>query len=188
MPTDQSDQSMQLQANMNHSPNSRDLLIAFALEFVQAAKQIPGVIRIALFGSLVTAKEDPKDADLLIAVTDDADLSPLAKAARRLQGRAQSLNRGGEVFLTDYHGKYLGRICPWRNCGPGFRVSCDSLNCGERLYLHDDLRAIRLHESLIEAPPIEIWPKYFARVEVSSDLERAILEELDLPSNQALPN
>jgi hypothetical protein len=71
-------------------------------------------------------------------VTEDADLAPLARLGRRLQGRAQTLNRGGEVFLADPKGKYLGRICPWKNCGPGIRLSCDALHCGRRHYLHDD--------------------------------------------------
>ena len=155
---------------------------------MQVARHIPGVTRIALFGSLATDKKDPKDVDLLVAITDDADLSPLAKAARKLQGRAQSLNRGGEVFLTDSHSKYLGRICPWKNCGPGYRVSCDALYCGRRPYLHDDLDAIQLNETLIETPPIEIWPRYLERVKVPSDLKRAIIKENIIPGDQALPN
>ena len=172
---------------MNLTSASRDSLISYALEFVQVAKLIPGLTRIALFGSLATDKEDPKDVDLLVAIADDVDLSTLAKAARRLQGRAQSLNRGGEVFLTDSHGKYLGRICPWKNCGPGYRVSCDALNCGRRPYLHDDLDAIQLNETLIESPSIEIWPRYLERVDVPSDLKRAIIEGNIIPNDQALP-
>ena len=172
-------------ANINRTTASRDSLISFALEFVQVAKNIPAVTRIALFGSLAADKEDPKDVDLLVAIADDADLSPLAKAARRLQGRAQSLNRGGEVFLTDSHGKYLGRICQWKNCGPGYRVSCDALNCGQRPHLHDDLGAIQLSETLIETPPIEIWPRYFERVKVPSDLKHAINKEINIPGDQA---
>jgi predicted nucleotidyltransferase len=33
---------------------------------------------IALIGSIVTAKPTPKDIDLLVTVTDDADLTSLA--------------------------------------------------------------------------------------------------------------
>jgi predicted nucleotidyltransferase len=175
-------------ANINRITAYRESLISFALEFVNVARYIPGVTRIALFGSLATDKEDPKDVDLLVAVTDDADLSPLAKAARRLQGRAQSLNRGGEVFLTDTHGKYLGRICPWKNCGPGYRVSCDAHNCGRRPYLHDDLGVFQLNETLIETPPIDIWPRYIERVKVPGDLKRAIIKEINITGNQTLPN
>jgi predicted nucleotidyltransferase len=172
---------------MNRTDTSRASLISYALEFIRFTVQLPGVTRIALFGSLTTDKVDPKDADILVAVTDDADLAPLAKAARRLQGRAQSLNRGGEVFLIDCHGTYLGRICPWRNCGPGYRLSCDALHCGRRPYLHDDLDAIQLSKTLIEAPPIDIWPKYIERVRVPRDLKQAMDTEMNIGSNRALP-
>ena len=57
----------------------RARLIAEVLAFVRAAQQLPGVSRIALIGSLTTNKADPKDADLLVTVTDDTDLEPLAR-------------------------------------------------------------------------------------------------------------
>jgi len=81
---------------------------------VRAASRLPGVLRIALIGSLTTDEPDPKDADLLVTVADDADLAPLATLGRKLQGHAQSFNRGGEVFLADPRGNYLGRTCPWK--------------------------------------------------------------------------
>ena len=59
-----------------------------------AARQISGVRRIAVLGSIVTTKPDPKDIDVLVVVADDADLTPLATSSRRLQGHAQSFNRG----------------------------------------------------------------------------------------------
>ena len=52
---------------------------------------------------------------------------------------AQSQN-GGDIFLAGPKGNYLGRTCHWKNCGPGIRMSCDALHCGQRHYLHDDLR------------------------------------------------
>lgn len=79
----------------------RTHLIAEVLSFVLAASQLPGMTRIALIGSLTTRKADPKDADLLVTVTDDAHLAPLAQPGRKLQGRAMALGRGGEVFLVD---------------------------------------------------------------------------------------
>ena len=91
----------------------RERLIVEVLAFVRAARRLPGVTRIALIGSLATNKPDPKDADLLVTVADDMDLAPLAALGRRLQGRAQGLNRGGEVFLADPRGAYLGRTCSW---------------------------------------------------------------------------
>lgn len=69
--------------------------------FVASVRQMAGVRRIALLGSIVTTKPDPKDIDVLVVVADDADLAPLATCARRLQGRAQSFNRGADVLPPD---------------------------------------------------------------------------------------
>src|SRR5436305_8201670 len=114
------------------NPSVRAFLIAEVLAFVRAARQVSGVTRIALIGSLTTEKPEPKDADVLVTVTDDADLAALARLGRRLQGRAQSLNKGGDVFLSDPEGNYLGRTCHWRDCRPGIRLACDALHCGRR--------------------------------------------------------
>jgi hypothetical protein len=105
------------------------------------------------------------------------DLAPLAKAARQLNGRAMQTgqSRAGDVFLADVNGKYLGRACLWKECGPGIRQSCDALHCGQRHYLHDDLRAITLDTAVIQAPPIELWPAIVARVEVPADVEEILL-------------
>lgn len=157
------------------SPTAREQLLAEALVFVQAASRLCGVTRIALIGSLTTEEPDPKDADLLVTVTDDMDLAPLAKLGRKLQGHALSFGRGGEVFLADPRGNYLGRTCPWKRCGPGIRVSCDALHCGCRPYLHDDLETICLDETLILAPPIELWPQIVTRVPVPQDVEQDLM-------------
>jgi predicted nucleotidyltransferase len=58
---------------------------------VRAAKRLPGITRIALIGSLTTNKANPKDADLLLSVTDDTDLTSLARLTRKLQGHAQTI-------------------------------------------------------------------------------------------------
>ncbi len=130
--------------------------------------------RIALIGSLTTDEPDPKDANLLVMVSDEMDLDPLATLGRRLAGHAQQFNRGGDVFLSDPRGDYLGRTCPWRSCGPGIRQRCDAMHCGQRHYLHDDLGMIKLAKSLIEAPPIELWPQIVVRVPVPQDVEQAL--------------
>jgi hypothetical protein len=90
------------------------------------------VTGIALLGSLATTKPDPKDADLLVTVADEADLAPLADLGRKLRGHAQSLNPVVDVFLADPAGNYLGRTCPWQDCRPGLRLSRDALHCGRR--------------------------------------------------------
>ena len=159
-------------------PSKRARLIAEVLPFVRAASKLPGVLRIALIGSLTTDEPNPKDADMLVTVTDDADLAPLAKLGRKLQGHAQGFNRGGEVFLADPEGNYLGRTCPWKRCGPGIRRSCDALHCGRRHYLHDDLEAIRLAKDLIAAPPLELWPEIVTRVPIPEDVEQALIVPL----------
>jgi hypothetical protein len=156
----------------------RTHLIAEVLAFVLAASQLPGVTRIALIGSLTTRKSNPKDADLLVTVTDDANLAPLAQLGRKLQGRAMALGRGGEVFLVNTQHIYLGRTCPWKECAPGIRMRCDALHCGQRAYLHDDLEAIQLKGSLIASPPLELWPEVYARVTIPQDIERGLLVPL----------
>jgi hypothetical protein len=159
-------------------PPIRLHLLAGVLAFTQAACRIPGVTRIALIGSLTTNKPDPKDADMLVTVTDDADLTLLAAHGRKLLGHGQSRNRGGEVFLANPRGAYLGRTCPWKDCRPGVRMSCDARHCGQRHYLHDDLDAIRLPRALVAAPPIELWPEVIMHVTPPADVESLLLTPL----------
>lgn len=152
----------------------RSQLLEGVYRFVQSATSLPGVLRVALVGSIVTARADPKDVDVLVSVADGADLTRLAALARRLKGRLQSLNRGADVFLADERGRYLGRTCEWKTCGPGVRASCDALHCGHRAYLHDDLAMVRLADELTTAPPLELWPAVVRRCTVPADVERLI--------------
>ena len=55
-------------------PDPRHYLLMAVLAFVRAARSAPGVHRIALLGSLATAKPLPKDADVLVTI--DALPSP----------------------------------------------------------------------------------------------------------------
>jgi hypothetical protein len=153
-------------------------LIAAALAFVQDVRKLPGVLRIALVGSLTTDRAEPKDADLLVTVTDDMDLSPLAELARRLQGRAQGFGRGADVFLLDPKGRYLGRTCHWKECRPGVRQRCDALHCGRRHDLHDDLRSVTLSKEVTAAPALELWPRVVAHVPVPQDIETGQVQAL----------
>jgi hypothetical protein len=142
--------------------------------FIQAVRGFPGIQRIDLIGSITTDKSNPKDIDVLVTVADDADLAPLATAARRLQGHAQSVNCGADVFLGNPSGLYIGRTCHWKDCRPGVRRSCDALHCGRRLHLHDDLDAVHLEDALVQAPPVTLWPSVVRRSELPVDLERFI--------------
>jgi len=154
----------------------RDHILAAPLWFVRSAGALPGIRRIALVGSILTYKPNPKDVDLLVYVPDDLDLAPLASLSRRLLGRLQSQNIGADVFLADESGRYLGRTCLWRVCRPGIRASCDALHCGRRPYLHDDLATVRLDEALVAAPPLEVWPVVIHRYPIPADVERMLAD------------
>ena len=156
-------------------PTVRQQLLEDALQFVRTASRLPGVLRLALLGSLATAKPEPKDVDLLLTVTDEADLTPMASAARRLQGHAQSYNRGADVFVADPQGHYVGRLCHWKRCAPGVRASCDALHCGRRPFLHDDLATIQLAADLVLQPPLELFPKVIRWVPLPADVETMLV-------------
>ena len=104
-----------------------------AYSFVRAASTYAGLRRISLLGSLVTAKAIPKDVDLLVTIDSTMDLTQLARAGRRLMGSTQSINLGADVFLADVAGRYLGRICYYRECRP--RTACRAEHCGLRQHL-----------------------------------------------------
>jgi hypothetical protein len=162
-----------------NDPSLRAFLLAEVLNFVSLARFCPGVSRIALIGSLTTSKPQPKDADVLVSVADDADLTTLAKAGRRLMGRAQSKNSGADIFLANPEGKYIGRICHWRECRPFLRLACDARHCGRREFLHDDLDAVTLEAKLVKEPPVELWPNVVRRIKVPEDVESQLLRPLD---------
>lgn len=157
----------------------RSFLLSEVLRFVERARECPGVRRVALVGSLVIDKHDPKDADVLVTVDDDSDLTSLAAAGRRLKGRAQSRNKGADIFLADPSGRYIGHTCHWRECFPGIRAACDARHCGRRPFLHDDLDAVMLDPASIKAPPLELWPKVVRRGLFPSDVEAQLIRPLE---------
>lgn len=154
----------------------RPLLLG-AYSFVRAARLCPGVRSIALLGSLGTTKAIPKDVDLLVTVDRAMDLTQLARAGRRLQGLAQTINLGADIFLADTAGHYLGRICHYRECHP--RVACRAQHCGLRRHLNDDLHIVTLSKDLLSSPPIELWPKVVRRLAAPKDLEEILLTKLE---------
>lgn len=172
-----------MQVTNGESP-IRAFLLTEVRRFAERARAYPGVRRIALIGSLARDKDDPKDADVLVTVDDDADLTSLATAGRRLKARAQSRNKGADIFLADPSGNYIGRTCHWRECQPGIRASCDARHCGRRAFLHDDLDAVTLDPALIKTPPLELWPKIVCRVELPSDVETELVQS-DEPRHEA---
>jgi len=155
----------------------RPVLLAAVRDFVGDAIGCAGVLRVSLIGSLTTNKSVPKDADVLVTIDNGMDLTKLARAGRRLKGRAQGINLGGDIFLADVTGRYLGRICRYRECHP--RMLCRARHCGLRDHLNDDLDIVTLSGGLIAAPPIELWPNVKRRVPVPADVEAILLAELE---------
>ena len=66
--------------------------------------------------SATASQADRKVGDVIsetVTVTDEMDLAPLATLGRKLNGHLQHFGRGGELFLADAHGNYLGRAFEW---------------------------------------------------------------------------
>lgn len=164
---------------MNRFAPIRPKMIEACLASIKQLSQLPGVLRIAMIGSLVTPKEDPKDIDLLVTVTDDCDLARLAFASRRLQGRMQSISHGADIFLANPAGEYIGRTCQWKICKPGIRVRCMAAHCGLRPHLYDDFSVLTLSKSIIAAPPLDLWPEIVIRcAPLPEDLRTGLIEPL----------
>jgi len=155
----------------------RPVLLAAVRCFVREAARCAGVLRIAFVGSLTTDKAAPKDADVLVTIDAGMELTKLARAGRRLMGQAQRINLGGDIFLADVAGRYLGRICRYRECHP--RALCRARHCGLRDHLNDDLDVVTLSAKLIAEPPIELWPGITRRVPVPADVEMILLAQLE---------
>jgi hypothetical protein len=159
------------------SAEVRGTLLRLALAFVRSASSIPGVQRIALLGSLVSAKARPKDADLLITIRPDVDIGALAKCGRQLKGGAQSaINSTADVFLADDLNRYLGRVCEFRECFP--RIRCLARHCGARQHLRDDLDVLTLDPALIADPPLILHPHVHASAEIPADVRALLVDPL----------
>ena len=158
------------------SEEVRGTLLRLALEFVRAARQLRGVLRIAILGSLVTAKSRPKDADVLVSIADHLDLRALARLGRRFQGRTHAINSTADVFLANAENQYIGRVCRYRECHP--RVLCRARHCGAREHLNDDLDVVTLGAELVASPPIVVHPVVAAAIEAPADVEKLLLEPL----------
>ncbi len=85
-------------------PEPRAPLLQAVLHFVRGARTCPGVLRIALIGSLTTPKPLPKDADVLVTIEDGLDLGPLAEKGRRLKGAAQQMKFLAPTFFSPMRG------------------------------------------------------------------------------------
>jgi len=156
-------------------PTTREALLRELARFVRAAIRVRGVMRIAVVGSLTTAKIDPKDADVLVTIAEDADVRALAALGRKLKGVTQSRNKGADIFLASSDGRYLGRTCGYRECHP--RVACRGQQCGRGLHICNDLHDVDLDARLVAEPPVELWPQIVLRVEVPTDMRQLLIED-----------
>ncbi len=156
----------------------RSTLLELTRDFLRAARQLAGVDRIALFGSVLTEKARPKDVDVLVSVNERVDLAALARLGRRLKGTAQArINSGADVFLADARGEYLGRVCRYRECHP--RVLCRARNCGARPHVTDDFDVVQLKPELIAAPPLQLFPTIISHRAIPVDVEFLLLRPLE---------
>ena len=165
------------------SAEERRFLLHEVGRFCQIASEIQGVKRISLVGSLTMAKNNPKDADLVVIIREDIDLEKLAIAGRKIKGKAQSRNLGADIFLADENGKYLGRTCSWRECH--VRAACRGNQCYLGTFLCDDLQVVSLDQGLILQPPLDLWPTINRRESLPIDVE-TILANVSSPPNKAL--
>ena len=156
---------------MNASKSPRLFLLDGLQRFMVLARKLEGIRRISVLGSIVTAKPNPKDIDILVVGADHTDLAPLAACSRQLKGVVQSINRGADVFLANEQDNYIGRICHWKDCRPGIRLACKALNCGRRPYLYDDFGVVKLNEELVQHPPLTLWPSLEVRCPLPEDVE-----------------
>ncbi len=156
----------------------RQQLLSHLPWFVSTITKLSGIRRVSLLGSITTNKQNPKDIDFLVEVEEETDLEPLARFGRKLKGRAQQINHGADIFLTNPQGHYIGRTCHWKECRPGKRMSCDALNCGKRAYLHDDLATVTLSDETVQSA-LKLWPTLERRSGLPDDLDR-VLKELEL--------
>ena len=153
------------------------MLLRAVLNFVEAAQLLPGVLRIAMVGSLTTTKPIPKDADVLVTIEPALALGELARLGRQLKGKAQNINLGADIFLCEPDGRYIGRTCSYRECH--YRMSCSGHGCGAGRHLNDDLDIVTLKPDLVRAPPLELWPNVVRRCRPPDDVERLLLAPLE---------
>ena len=153
----------------------RVFLLEALARFIREACTVPGVLRVAVIGSLTTDKTSPKGADVLVTVQDDVEIKTLAALGRKLQGGAQKRNRGADIFLANPRNAYIGRACGYRECHP--RRSCSGASCYLGRWIRDDFHVLRLPERLIAEPPLEVWPRVVVRVQLPSDTRAILLGE-----------
>ena len=155
----------------NSTPTDRSVLLDCTQWFVEEIKQLDGIIRVALIGSICTNQEKPKDIDILITIREGMDIKGIATLKRKLSGRIQRGSLGADVFLVE-NGQYIGRPCNYRE--PWVRVSCaeDKNVCHiDRPFLCDTSRNFQLGKEVVKNPPIILWPEVTANIAIPHDIK-----------------
>ena len=163
--------------------DTRRHLLRAAATFVESVKAENGLLRIAVIGSILSDKRNPKDIDLLLTVTDGTNLDRLAAAGRRLKGTAQIKNLGADIFLVNEEGEYIGRTCGWKVCEIGIRMACRADHCGRRKYLNDDLSDLTLSQDTVTLPTLVLWPEPMCTKPVPKDVMEELLPAPYHPQN-----
>jgi hypothetical protein len=89
--------------------------------------------------------------------------------------------------LTHPDLQYIGRICGWRECRFGLRLSCRARHCGQREYLNDDLHLVQLDGPKLKSPPVELWPVVLANQALPADVTERLLRPLQEPQHRPAP-
>jgi len=153
----------------------RSFLSRETRRFVQGVSGLSGIERIALVGSLLTKKENPKDTDLLVTVEVDVDIDELAKLGRRLRGHCQGRGVGTDIFLCNTDGVYIGLTCSYVEGHP--RMVCRGNQCHLGTKICDDFNEVRLNAKLSKEPSLELWPDIVKRIPIPVDVETYLLHE-----------
>ena len=81
---------------------------------------------------------------------------------------------GADIFIAE-EGRYIGRACGYRE--PGARVECglNKLRCADdREFLCDTSASFTLDQSLIDSPPVILWPDARHNVDVPADVQELL--------------
>jgi len=95
-------------------------------EFAEKAQKLPGVLEVAIVGSVAGNDPYQNDLDMAVIVRKLDEITTIAKHARQMSGHY----RGWDIFLFDEGLKPLGRVCHCREC-PGQSTDCLAPGCGQ---------------------------------------------------------
>ena len=133
--------------------------------------QMPGMSGL---DAMISIRTEQPSARIIVLTTYAGDV--LAQRARSLKGTAQRINLGADIFLADETGRYIGRVCHYRECHP--RMSCEARHCGRHQHLNDDLDVITLVPTVIAEPPVDLHPRIVRRCAVPADVDSLLLVPL----------